>query len=419
VAAVLIEVQVDEKGAIQAFERVEGGLKKLGSQGNLIQTQLTKQTQQANAAAMLLGRTFGVILPQQLTRFLGTSKLIGPLLANAFNVAILAGFAGALIALIPKVKEVAESLGGMTEEMKKQAAAQVELNQKQVEHVENLRQMRREIDAIGVSGLPLLRKQFSEATTDAVTAQRALDDVSRRLTDTRRKAQETFNQARIAQGLRPVMNLAGAGRSQAAIKAEGQIPSLETEFAAAQQAVERANAELERARELLRVGIGEQGTSAVKKLRAAWAELADQVRLVRAGTREVLGEPTLLRSNTPTLIGPVGTQSLLRNLPGQQGIIIHNPTVIFTGMEQSEASRIFRVETKPTLLRPGEQSRQIQREIDLFEERRRAAAEVAQETRRIEEQAALASLPPWQQAYAGIVLSAQARQREVEEWLDA
>jgi len=382
---VLIQLEVDDKGAIRGLVNTDQAFDRFRRKSEQTFTGMNKQAQQSRDAMNLLAYTTGVNLPNSLDKVIAKTKLIGPAMASAFTVLTVVGLGAALLALTPKIAEAAQALGGMTEEMKKQAAAQVELNQKQVEHVENLRQMRREIDAIGVSGLPLLRKQFSDATNDAVAAQLKLDQVSQKLIDTRRKAQETFNQARIAQGLRPVMNLAGAGRSQAAISAEGEIPSLEREFAAAQQAVERANAELERARELLRVGIGEQGTSAVKKMRQAWADLADQVRLVRAGTREVLGEPTLLRRG-----------------------------------ESDERSRIFQVETveRPTLKRPGERSQaELNREREIFEERRRAAAQVAEETRRIEEQAALASLPPWQQTYQAIVLSAQARQREVEELL--
>lgn len=68
---------------------------------------------QANDAAQLLGRTLGVQLPRELNKVLASSKLIGPALAAAFNVAVVGGFAVAVASLIPKIRDLADEIGGL------------------------------------------------------------------------------------------------------------------------------------------------------------------------------------------------------------------------------------------------------------------------------------------------------------------
>jgi len=117
-------------------------------------------------------------------------------------------------------------------------------------------------------------------------------------------------------------------------------------------------------------------------VRKQWSDLAERVHFVRAGTRSVLGEPTLLRRG-----------------------------------ESDIASRIMTVETgqsRPSLLRGGETSVAQQFAAS---DRLAGVRGVAEETRRIEEAAAMASVNPWARSYAQIIQSAQQRQREVEELL--
>jgi len=105
-AVASIVIQVDEKGAIQAFKMLDSEVEKLGpsfrkagSAGNVVMTELAKQHRQANDAAQLLGRTLGVQLPRELNKFLAQSKVVSPVLASLFNVSLIGGFAMALTQL--------------------------------------------------------------------------------------------------------------------------------------------------------------------------------------------------------------------------------------------------------------------------------------------------------------------------------
>ncbi|MGH9581046.1 MAG: hypothetical protein ACRD2R_08635, partial [Terriglobales bacterium] len=127
-AVVEILVTLDEKGVVTGARNIEGGLEKVGQRGNVVFTGLSKQQKQANDAAQLLGRTMGVQLPRELNRFLSRSSLLGPLLSTAFNASIVLAFGAAIVALVPKIKEAAQELGGFTEKMRALEKAAADAN---------------------------------------------------------------------------------------------------------------------------------------------------------------------------------------------------------------------------------------------------------------------------------------------------
>lgn len=124
-ASIISELFIKFGGSSAALERATERVKL-----NVKQTakEIRKETGQARDATELLGRTFGVQLPAQVQKFLASSSAIRPALAAAFNIAILGGFAAAVIAIIPKIKEVAEVFGGLTQETKEWARELVKAN---------------------------------------------------------------------------------------------------------------------------------------------------------------------------------------------------------------------------------------------------------------------------------------------------
>lgn len=120
-----IVIEVDDSGLTAAFNRSTGAVQQLapamqkaGAQGNVVFTALRKQQEQARDATQVLGYALGIQLPRELEKVLAKSKLLGPALAGAFNIAIFAGFGAAVLSQIPKIAAFSLAIGGMTAEFK-------------------------------------------------------------------------------------------------------------------------------------------------------------------------------------------------------------------------------------------------------------------------------------------------------------
>jgi len=94
---------MDEQGVIRGFQRIgaegqrlEGTLQKVGSRGNVVFTELTKQQNQARDAAQLLSRSLGVEVPRAVQKVITQSNVLGPLLSQAFSATIAVAFAQAI-----------------------------------------------------------------------------------------------------------------------------------------------------------------------------------------------------------------------------------------------------------------------------------------------------------------------------------
>ncbi|MDP9264075.1 MAG: hypothetical protein M3O85_07135, partial [Acidobacteriota bacterium] len=134
-AVYTLEIRLDDKGVVTGVrnitaqvEAMAGGLRKAGQTGNLVSTEMIKQHRQANDAASLLARTFGIEMPRQLEKFLSKSSLIGPALSTAFNASIILAAGAAVIALIPQIQEAASAVGGFTKAMREVEQAAIDAN---------------------------------------------------------------------------------------------------------------------------------------------------------------------------------------------------------------------------------------------------------------------------------------------------
>lgn len=166
-AVTSVVIEVDEKGAVSAIQhfegemrKVEGGFRKMGSTGNVVMTEMVKQQRQANDAAQLLGRTLGVQLPRQLNTFLATSKTIGPILAGAFNLSIIVGFAFALTRLPGLIDDIVEGMTGWRAETERQTKLQGELNKTLLESRDRVRDFREQLSLIGLSGSAAMSQEM-------------------------------------------------------------------------------------------------------------------------------------------------------------------------------------------------------------------------------------------------------------------
>jgi len=180
-----ITITVYGTGAVTAINNVTNEVTKMGpafqragSQGNVVLTQLTKQQLQARDAGALLSRMLGVEMPRQLNKFLASSQTIGPILAGAFNVAIIAAAAAAIVNVASKIPSLIEKLTAWqlrTVDLNARTAESNKLLSEQARHVEELRN---QYALIGLEGAARfakteeqLRAVLTRAQADVVTKQ--------------------------------------------------------------------------------------------------------------------------------------------------------------------------------------------------------------------------------------------------------
>jgi hypothetical protein len=101
--AVQIELVLDDKGVIKGFQQIGQEVKNLPAKGQSAFTELTKQQKQAREASQLLSNALGVQVPAGLEKVLAKSKTLGPVLASAFNVTVIAAFVVAAITAVASI----------------------------------------------------------------------------------------------------------------------------------------------------------------------------------------------------------------------------------------------------------------------------------------------------------------------------
>ena len=146
-----IVIEMDEKGVVRGMQQIsaegqklEGGLRKVGSRGNVVFTGLARDQQKAHDAANLLNRTLGVQLPRSLERILATSPKLQSALAGAFNGVVAFAFAQAIytavepaiIAVINHLHAFEDALARLEE---RNAAAANKLLEQSTANIKSLR----------------------------------------------------------------------------------------------------------------------------------------------------------------------------------------------------------------------------------------------------------------------------------------
>ena len=182
-AVASIVIEVDEKGAVTSLQhfdgemrKVESGLRRAGSTGNVVMTEMARQHRQANDAAQLLGRTLGVQLPRELDRFLARSRTIGPILAGAFNVAVIGGFIVAATKIPGLIEDMVEGFTHWKRDAEETNRAQGELNKTLLDSQRILKQFGHDLSTMGLSGAPLFAQQMKNLAPDLEAASKKLSD---------------------------------------------------------------------------------------------------------------------------------------------------------------------------------------------------------------------------------------------------
>ena len=152
---VQIEVTLDDQGVATGVQNIRGSLNDMGSslqktgqQGNLVFTAMKKNILDAHVAGQLFVRTTGIEMPRALEGVMARSQVLGPLLRAALPVAIFAAVIPVLVEIGEKIASTAQALGGMTEETKKFNEENLKANQSALVDPKTLVIARQNIDSL-------------------------------------------------------------------------------------------------------------------------------------------------------------------------------------------------------------------------------------------------------------------------------
>jgi len=394
-AVASITIVVDDKGAVQAMNNVTGATEKMtpafekaGSKGNMVFTQMTKQQERARDAAALFARTLGVEVPRQLEKVIANSRVMGPAVSSAFNVAVIVGFAVAIAAALDKLLGFSESLQKIIEQAKQVEASAIEVSNA-FRGPQTIEEIRGQINANGRAIEELNRKIgfTGEAFNDSLlrgTRWARSDNFKYMIeqVDHLKEAQQSLatqesqhiNQAR--QDELTMMHL----RNQAVGSRLEGIARINFEEKAALAEVERA--------EELKHKTSEMADAERTDIKAKGAR-------ARIENERAEFDATMELQNQARLSGLAGIAAI----SVAEGQAIDKKTILYSrGLLSWKQYQL--------------QITAIQKKAD--DDRMELTRQREEETTQMEMDAAIASLPPWQRANAQIVADADRRIREIQ-----
>ncbi len=376
-AVAQIVIQVDDKGGISALnqftnqaKQIGPAFQKSGQQGNVVMTQLTDQTYEAHSAAMLFGRYFGVQLPRQLDTFIAKSKTLGPIFANLFDAAIFTGFAFALVNVISAIPGLIDKLDALTDTSRVFYEAQQAINSTLVEQAKHLFELQQQYKLLGLEGLSLMGARQSEVNERLADAKKHLADVTKELTAYQTQLKK---QADTQAEIQKKIGISAPQSGTALIAGIGTASSMTVEqaqrLAQIQNALTAASGEVRIWTQELANSRKELGSAATKKA------FEDHLALLQADQAAMKETNKLYQSFVDLSLQPL--------------------------LAAGKAASEWKV---------------ISEELD--QDRKKRVVQASIDTQRIEEDTAVAILPPWQRAYAQIEVDAQRRVDEIHRQLD-
>jgi hypothetical protein len=101
-----IEVTVNTRGVDEGTQRAGDGLKRIGSQGNVVFTQMQRQVDRNRQSLELMGYTVGVQIPRALASFMARLPGVGTALRAAFTVTAVVAMTAAIARVINNLDEL-------------------------------------------------------------------------------------------------------------------------------------------------------------------------------------------------------------------------------------------------------------------------------------------------------------------------
>ncbi|PYU52669.1 MAG: hypothetical protein DMG48_05160 [Acidobacteria bacterium] len=197
-ATAQIIIEVDDKGATNAFKQINAEAGKLGPTLQPVQ-RISEQTfnniesgaLRARESAALLGEEFGVKIPRALRGTIAQAAGIGSIFSAAFSGLAVLGFIEIAKVAGEKIAGVAAEMLGWGEATKKAMEAQGELNKVFIEANDHIDKLRESYRLIGLSGLPLISEKQAIANENFDAAKKKVADLTAELAKLQKQSKET------------------------------------------------------------------------------------------------------------------------------------------------------------------------------------------------------------------------------------
>jgi len=417
-----ITIEIDEKGAVQALGRVDAAGKqldptfdKVGKRGNVVLTDFSKNSERARESVTLLAQTTGIALPRALEKVISKTPALSGALNIAFSGAVVVAFAAQIIRLVNNF----DSVGVAIEKAGTQwaifgdrlraalglattGAAQFQtiLDQQKLllPILDKERQLRQQAALAGLQGFAALREAHRQE----------LEEIERLAQAQSVAALEQFGHTK---------NFADA---EALIVTNKNIAILASEGKSAAERVALARSIADQTRQIQHeadvTGLSELDTLR-EKLRIDKQDLDVLVQRGQLTKQEAEDRKKALgarEAHEETVIENRRLVDIARARLESEASTSHGVTQIRAQLQ----TRLAEIDEQQRTSGHDLQELRVIAEREADQRIAELRAQNAEETRRMEEDAAISSLPPWRRADAQIAVSAQQRIREIQRQLD-
>lgn len=418
-----IVITVDEKGAVQAFNRLDAAGKQVkfddvGTRGTKALKQVQDGSDRARDAVQLLSTAVGIQVPRSLEKVIAKAPAVGSALSAAFEVAVVAAFVTQLARLAgglddlrigaTKVVETFANAGGQIREVL------TAITGHDFGGVNQLTQLQRYQRQLAITGPILQQIEQLEKQADAATLQ-GLAAIEQKRVEDRRDVERTYEaQIQAARQFYGTSTLAEGALEQLRVGKRQALLAADQNAAAQRIAFER--------------GVADETTQIVEQATEAQLKGIALIDAQEAASLNALANAfnrgLVLKADFETRYGAIQSAAERRRLEftrdlASQGnqAILQAEAAAAAGRDQIEAARVAKLQDIT--------HRELQLSVDLSGERQALAIETNSrlaeldrqrlaELQDLESQTAIALLPPWKRADAQIVADAQKRVRDIE-----
>src|SRR6266567_320644 len=393
VAQIVIEVQ---DGATPAFQKINAEASKLGATLQPVQ-RISEQTfnnieggaLKARESAALLGEEFGVKVPRALRGVIAESSLLGPAFTAAFSGLAVVGFVEIVKLAIEQLTEFKEALAAIEKQ-----------NTSMLQSVHDANKI-----LLGPQNLEQVNARLMEAT-------KRVQELNEKLGLTG----DLFSDS-VKTGLAKKFSVAGGIMVEELQKQKGIVDELSVEYAKLKDEKDRANA--------------------VEILKAENATRLDSLVGIAKINEAERGQTQVIRKEIDKQIADAAVgQAQINEIHRKAEIQVRDymRSELDASKQFADAALLARVKGLAAINREEEAALEKEQlllargliQFDTFTERKNSIEMVAdskrlelaranaEETTRMEEEAAVAILPAWQRSYAQISIDAQRRLREIQ-----
>ena len=415
-ATAQIIIEVDDKGATNAFKQINAEAGKLGPTLQPVQ-RISEQTfnniesgaLRARESAALLGEEFGVKIPRALRGTIAQAAGIGSIFSAAFSGLAVLGFIEIAKVAGEKIAGVAAEMLGWGEATKKAMEAQGELNKVFIEANDHIDKLRESYRLIGLSGLPLVSEKQAIANENFDAAKKKVADLTAELAKLQKQSKET-HEVLLSNPATGMVGGSVTESTEAARKASAKIGQVSDSLARAQAAVMELGQATKNAGKEFDTTFAKDRAEEIKKIARATEEASAKLDEMASAARKG-GLTGIAQIDADAQAQIAAVEKVFSKEPALAAQASATVTAI-----SAEASRkrisYYEVEYQKKTKMEEEFDAEDQR---LEQQRAERQRRMEDQTLSIERQAAIAIAPPWERANAAITANYEERMARIRE----